>query len=242
MKLIIEETEQKMCESAMQILLGTMMQDKKVNVSLTSGRSPINLYKMMIPYVKNQKKFEDIHYYLFDEAPYIGEHPEDAVTNWSEMQELFFKDANIPNERIHCPSMENWGTYDEEIRNVGGLDVMIIGLGYDGHFCGNCPRCTPLDSYTYTIDRKIKNAVNPGYPERPFQPCSITMGPKSLMRVKHLVMIVTGTEKAEIFKRFLDEPISDEVPSTVLKLHPNFTVICDKDAASLIDINDYKKL
>ena len=68
MKLIIEENEQKMSESAMFILLGAMMQDKRVNISLTSGRSPKTMYDMMIPYVKNQAKFKDIEYYLFDET------------------------------------------------------------------------------------------------------------------------------------------------------------------------------
>lgn len=68
------------------------------------------------------------------------------------------------------------------------------------------------------------------------------MGPKSLMRVKHLVMIVNGKEKAEIFKKFLDEPISNEVPSTVLRLHPNFTVICDQEEASLIHPEDYSRI
>jgi 6-phosphogluconolactonase/glucosamine-6-phosphate isomerase/deaminase len=145
MKLIIEENEQKMSESAMHILLGAMMQDKRVNISLTAGRSPINLYKMMVPYVKDQEKFKDIQYYLFDEAPYQDK---PYGPNWEEMQELFFKDANIPDERIHTTTMENWETYDQEIRDAGGIDVMLIGLGWDGHFCSNCPRCTPMDSYT----------------------------------------------------------------------------------------------
>lgn len=117
MKLIIEENEQKMSESAMHILLGTMMQDKRVNISLTAGRSPINLYKMMIPYVKDQEKFKDIEYYLFDEAPYLDK---PYGPNWEEMQELFFKDAHIPESRIHTTTMENWETYDKEIRDAGG--------------------------------------------------------------------------------------------------------------------------
>lgn len=242
MKLIIEESEQKMSESAMQILLGAMMQDKRVNISLTAGRSPKLMYQMMIPYVKDQDKFKDIQYYLFDEAPYIGERAGEDGPNWVEMQELFFKEANIPSERIHIPTMENWQTFDEEIRNAGGIDVMLIGLGWDGHFCSNCPRCTPMDSYTYSMDRKIKNALNPTYPDKPLQPYTLSMGPKSLMRVKHLVMIVTGQEKAEIFKKFLDTPVSDELPATILKLHPNFTVICDKEAASLINPQDYPRL
>ena len=155
MKLIIEETEQKMSESAMFILLGAMMQDKRVNISLTSGRSPKTMYDMMIPYVKNQEKFKDIQYYLFDENPFINE---EYGPNWKDMQELFFKPANIPDSHIHIMNADNWQDYDNEIRNVGGIDVMVIGLGYDGHFCGNCPRCTPFDSYTYQIDFKEKQA------------------------------------------------------------------------------------
>lgn len=71
MKLIVEENTQKMSESALHILLGAMMQDKRVNISLTSGRSPIELYKMLAPEVRDQEKFKDIEYYLFDEAPYM---------------------------------------------------------------------------------------------------------------------------------------------------------------------------
>lgn len=237
MKLIIEDTEEKMSESCMMIVLGAMMQDKRVNISLTSGRSPRTMYKMMIPYVKHQEKFKDIHYYLFDDAPYIGEK---HGPNWKEMHEIFFDEADIPDEQIHCIDAENWSTYDREIAEAGGIDVMVIGLGWDGHFCSNCPRCTPLDSYSYEMERAKKRAVNPTYPERPEAPVIYTMGPKSLMRVKHLVMIVNGKEKAEILKKVLDSPISDELPSTVLKLHPNFTIIADKDAASLLNPEDYK--
>ncbi len=239
MKLIIEENEKKMSESAMFILLGAMMQDKRVNISLTSGRTPKTMYDMMIPYVKDQDKFKDIQYYLFDENPYIGE---EYGPNWNDMQELFFKEANIPNERIHYLTNDNWDSYDDEIRQAGGIDVMVIGLGYDGHFCGNCPRCTPFDSYTYKIKFTDKQKVNPGYADRPYQPHTLTMGAKSLMRVKHLVMIVNGKEKAEIFKQFLDLPVNQDVPATILKLHPNFTVICDKDAAMMINKEDYENI
>mgnify|MGYP005786361277 CR=1 FL=1 len=69
MKLVIEKDVKAMSESAMYILLGAMLQDKRVNISLTSGRTPRLLYEMMIPLVKDQKKFKDVEYYLFDENP-----------------------------------------------------------------------------------------------------------------------------------------------------------------------------
>ncbi len=238
MKLIVEPNEQAMSESALHILLGAMMQDKRVNISLTSGESPKPLYKIMAPMIKGKPQFEDVHYYLFDEAPHPGKV---YGPNWDMMHEMFFDAAGVPDERIHDTVADNWETYDWEIREAGGLDVMLIGLGFDGHFCSCCPRCTPLDSYTYAQDRAERNAVNPGYPEKPGYPVTYTMGPKSLMRAKHLVMIVNGKHKAHILKRMLDEPISNELPATVLKLHPNFTVICDADAASELDMAEYPK-
>ena len=239
MKLIIEENELAMSESAMHIILGAMMQDKQVNISLTSGRSPIEMYKMMIPKVKDKPQFENIQYWLFDEAPYDNQ---PHGINWNDMQDLFFRDANIPDERIHILSMDNWESYDREIEKVGGIDVMVIGLGHDGHFCANSPRTTILDSYSYYVPWTKKCEMNPTYAPRKHNPYSITMGPKSLMKVKHLVIIVNGAHKAKILKEVLDSPITNELPATILKLHPNCTLIADKDAAALLNLEDYKRL
>ena len=65
-------------------------------------------------------------YYIFDDGPYIGQ---EHGPIWEEMHELFYTPANIPDSQIHCVTEDNWDTYDEEIRNGGGLDVMVIGLG-----------------------------------------------------------------------------------------------------------------
>ena len=97
-----------------------------------------------------------------------------------------------------------------------------------------------MDSYSYEMERKKIIEKNPVYRERPEIPMIYTMGPKSLMRVRRLVMIVNGKEKAEILKAVLDSPVSDALPSTVLKLHPNFTIIADEEAASLLNPADYE--
>ena len=57
-----------------------------------------------------------------------------------------------------------------------------------------------------------------------------------------LVIIVNGEHKAKILKQVLDSPITNELPATILKLHPNCTLIADKDAASLLNLEDYKRL
>ena len=236
MKLIVEPTDLAMSESCLHILLGAMLQDKHVNISLTSGESPKTLYRLMAPAVRDRPQFADVEYYLFDESPVPGEAHGPI---WDQMQELFFKEAGIPEERIHGITPENWETFDWQIRQAGDIDVMVIGLGADGHFCSNVPFGTPLDSYTYELSRAKLAELNPNYPDNRERPYFYTMGPRSLMRVKHLVMIVNGAHKADILKRMLDAPISPELPASVLKLHPNFTVICDAEAASKLDLADY---
>lgn len=149
MKLIVEESEKQMSESAMYIILGAMMQDKRVNISLTSGKLPVEMYKMLAPKVKNKEHFKEVQYYLFDEAPW---NDKPYGPNWEEMQDLFFKEADIPEEIIHSLDLNNWDRFDKEIEQAGGIDVMVIGLGFDGHFCSNASKCTPLDSYIYLID------------------------------------------------------------------------------------------
>ena len=62
------------------------------------------------------------------------------------------------------------------------------------------------------------------------------------MKVKHLVMIVNGVHKAQILRDMLESEVSNELPASVLKLHPNFTIIADKDAASLLNMENYTRL
>lgn len=62
----------------------------------------------------------------------------------------------------------------------------------------------------------------------------VTMGPKSIMQIKQLVMIASGESKAEIVKKLVEGTVTEEVPATLLTTHPNITLIVDKEAASLL--------
>ena len=236
MKIIYAKNEQKMSEYAMQVILGTLYQDKKINLSLTSGRSPLTLYKMLAPEIKERKELSNVRYFWFDDSPYLGE---TYGKNFDEMRQIFAEPAGINLDEVIHPNMENYEEFDKIIDSYGGIDLMVIGLGYDGHFCGNLPESTEIDAYTYAVEYNEVRKNCADFVKRERNPILITMGPNSLMRVRHLVMIVNGKEKAEIFKRFLEEPVHKENPSTILRMHPNFTVIVDDDAASLVDIEKY---
>jgi 6-phosphogluconolactonase/glucosamine-6-phosphate isomerase/deaminase len=233
MKIIVEDTCEGLSEKAAGVMLAAMLQDKRVNIAITAGNSPVLTYQRVIKAIQaNPAGFVNVHYYNFDEIPIKGQAK--GVT-MRELDRLFFVPAGIPASRIHPLTVENYTRYHDEIDQAGELDFMLIGLGRDGHFCGNMPGATRFEELIYKIHIKKEwheNILALGLSEVP--DCAVTMGAASVMKVRRLVMIVNGAGKAQTVKRLMESPVDTAFPSSILKLHPNFTLILDKDAASAL--------
>lgn len=124
--------------------------------------------------------------------------------------------------------------------------MLVMGLGYDGHFCGNLPGKTAWEDQTVKtpfLDEELQKIADlefggdvslvPSY--------AVTMGPRSVMNVKELIMIVNGKHKADILKQTVEGKVDSNIPSTILKLHPNLTIITDEDAASCLSEETLEK-
>lgn len=228
MKIIIEKDFDAMSETTKNILLGHMSQDKRVNLSITAGNTPVGVYKKMVEIVKNTPNYENVHYYNFDEIPVPNQAEGITITD---LRKLYLNPADIAEINIHPLTVENYAEQDQRLAMDGGLDAMLIGLGGDGHFCGNMPTTTSFENATYKV--KV-TGDEPWFVQGEMQPGMefVTMGPVSVMRVKHLILIVNGEKKAEMVKNVLQGPVTEEFPASVLQLHPNLTVILDEEAAS----------
>ncbi|MBP1047940.1 glucosamine-6-phosphate deaminase [Enterococcus sp. BWM-S5] len=231
MKVIIESDFEAMSETAKNILLGHMTEAKRVNLSITGGNTPVKVYEKMVTAVKENPNYENVHYYNFDEIPVEGQ--KEGITI-SDLRRLYLTPAAINEENIHPLTPENYVAQDQSLEDAGGLDAMLIGLGKDGHFCGNMPGTTAFNKLTYKVT--VTGEESWFVPEMMEKGMSfVTMGPVSVMRVKHLILIVNGSEKAEMVRRVLTGPVSEEVPASILQLHPNLTVILDKEAAAALE-------
>ena len=177
-----------------------------------------------------------LHFYNFDEIPYRKEDREGVTI--SGLREAFFTPAGIPEERIHKLDQFNYQTQDERIEKDGGLDMVILGVGADGHFCGNLPQTTKFGDLTTRVecDRRLKDRILPEFNdvEEDVPDYYITMGPRSIMRARHIIMIASGVKKAEIIKTLMEGIVDENKPATILTLHPHFTLIMDEEAASLL--------
>lgn len=238
MKLIVTKDVQEMNEVAAQHLLGAMHTQYRTNIAITAGSTPKGVYELMIPLVKDKEYFDNVHYYNFDEIPFKGE--TGYGVTMQNLNKLYFDPANIKREKIHVLDWTNYETQDQRIAADGGLDFVLLGVGADGHFCGNLPGTTKFGDLTSRVPEDatpdmvqvLLNEVGGVEEKRP--DFYVTMGPKSIMQIKKLVMIANGTAKAEIVKKLVEGIVTEEVPSTLLTTHPDFTLIVDAEAASLL--------
>lgn len=222
MKLIVTDTYEQMSKLAAMELFYWLNQSRyrRVNLAVTAGRTPKKMYELL-PELLKDLTFENVHYYNFDEIPTRdGEH-----ITMDELNESFFFPCHIDTKQIEVFSEHNYEDYEKKIEADGGLDLILMGLGLDGHFCGNLSgTVNSWNDGCRRVDRPVKGRAD----------YYVTFGPRTVMAARRIVMIVNGTQKAEILKKVLEGPISTEIPSSILRLHPDFTVIADREAAALL--------
>lgn len=237
MKLIIGKDIEEMSQAAAGYVMSYMYQEKeRINLSITGGTTPKRMYEILVPMVKEKKQFQHVHFYNFDEIPYRKEDREGVTI--SGLRDAFFTPAHIKEEQIHKLDQFNYQTQDERIEKDGGLDMVILGVGADGHFCGNLPQTTKFGDLTTRVenDQRLKDRILPEFDnvEEDVSEYYITMGPRSIMRARHIIMIASGVKKAGIIKTLMEGVVDQDVPASLLTLHPHFTLIVDEEAASLL--------
>lgn len=241
MKIIVEKNYDQMSRVTATILLGKMYQNKRVNLSITAGSTPVKMYEYLINDVKDKAYLDNVHYYNFDEVPFKKK--KGYGITMSNLNKLFFAPAKIDPAKIHVLDEENYATQDTRIEQDGGLDLILLGIGSDGHYCGNLPGTTSFEDLTTRVEANAVPGMKEilldevGGDEEECPDFYVTMGPKSVMRSKEIILFATGKSKAEIIKKAFFGPITNDVPSSLLQLHPNLTIVLDQEAAS--EISDF---
>jgi len=237
MKLIITDDYEQMSHLAAQQVFDHMIKLRRMNLAITAGNTPKRLYELLIPMVKGKSWLKNVHFYNFDEIQFRGKSGDGVtVTN---LRNLFFTPAMIDDANIQKLTLENYRHHDAQIAAQGGLDLVLMGLGADGHFCGNLPNTTHFHDMTVEVPIKGEMIAIVAHGELggdfSLVPESyVTMGPKSIMAAKNLLLIVSGAGKAQALKGIVEGPVTEQLPASVLQLHPSLTIIADNAAASAL--------
>jgi len=159
------------------------------------------------------------------------------------MWDNFFSHIDIDRERTNIPNgmasdvEEECKDYETRIEAVGGIDLMVLGIGNNGHIGFNEP-----SSYFARATHRVKLHENTIEANSRFfgsldkvPKHAVTMGIKSIMQCRSVMILASGKGKADAIKKALEGPITPELPASVLQLHRDLTVIVDEEAASLLE-------
>ena len=228
-------------------IVGAMAGKSAPVIGLATGSSPLAIYDELGRRVQaGEVSFADARGFTLDE--YVGlpaEHPERYR---NVIQSVFVDKVDIDPARVLGPDgladdLESaCAAYESAIRDAGGVNVQILGIGTDGHIAFNEPGSS-LASRTRikTLTRQTRedNARFFGDDVGAVPVHCLTQGIGTIMEARHLVLVASGRSKAEAIHQLVEGPISARWPATILQMHPHVTVIVDGAAASRIQLGDY---
>jgi len=238
MKIIKLKDKVEVGQATAKIIIQQINEKPNSVLGLPTGSSPIETYQDLIKAYQNKEvSFKDVTTFNLDE--YIGLKPGDDQTYRYFMNHNLFDHVDIDKAKTHIPDAydtTNPSEYDDQIAKAGGIDLQLLGLGVNGHLGFNEPG-TPLDSKTSVVNLveetiEINSRFFASKDDVPTT--AVSMGLGSIMKAKKIVLIATGQNKAEAIKHLVNDEPNTDWPVTVLKNHPDVTIIIDEQAASLI--------
>lgn len=208
-------------------------------LGLATGSSPEGTYKQLIAaYERGELDFSQVRTVNLDE--YVGLEPTHEQSYRYFMQNNLFDhvninpaNTNVPDGLVADPQAEcDW--YNQVIRKLGGIDIQVLGMGHNGHIGFNEPgNAFELETHVVDLSERTIQANARFFAsadEVPRQ--AMTMGIKSIMMAKKILMLVSGEDKAEAVWKAFAGPVTPQVPASILQLHPYVTLVGDKAALS----------
>lgn len=207
-------------------------------LGLATGSTPLPLYEELIKrYKEGEVSFKNVKTFNLDE--YIGLDELNDQSYRYFMNHNLFSHIDIDLNNTYVPNGlikdEDPLYYDKMIKEAGGIDIQVLGIGTDGHIAFNEPGAS-FDSLTH-IEALKESTIKDN--SRFFASIddvpryAITMGLKSIMNAREIVLIATGKAKAKVISELKKGIISNDLPASILNKHNNVTIYVDEEANSL---------
>ncbi|MDO5351093.1 MAG: glucosamine-6-phosphate deaminase [Lachnospiraceae bacterium] len=209
-------------------------------LGLATGSSPIGTYQQLVEwYKKGDLDFSEVRTANLDE--YKGLTKDNDQSYYYFMYENLFKHVNIDMANTNIPDGTNPDSaaesarYDKVVADLGGVDLQLLGIGRNGHIGFNEPddafakgtHCVDLQPSTIEANKRFFASAD-DVPKQAY-----TMGIGTIMSAKKILLVVSGTDKAQALYDSLRGPITPHVPGSILQLHKDVVVVADEAALSL---------
>jgi len=246
MEVIVQKTYEEMSRTAAREVANVLNAKPNAVLGLATGSTPLGLYQELARmYARRELDFSHVTTFNLDE--YVGlpiAHPQ---SYYHFMHENFFKHVNIPPQNIHIPSgtTNNYRAfcewYEKRIKDYGGIDMQILGIGSDGRIGFNEPGSS-LQSRT-----RLKTLTKPTIDDnaRFFEKASdvpvyaITMGVGTILDARRIIMLANGAKKAAAIAAAVEGPVTGMITASALQMHAHTKVFVDEPAAKDLKMREY---
>jgi glucosamine-6-phosphate deaminase len=177
---------------------------------------------------------------------YVGIATDHAGAFRRYLEETFIRHVDLPPERVHFPDGRAddlpaaCARYEAEIAAAGGLDLVILGLGADGHIAFNEPTSS-FGSRTRikTLTHETRAANQDAFGAEPVPRHAITVGIATILEARRCLLLAFGAAKAPAVVQMIEGPLTARVPASALQLHPHATILVDESAAARLSLRSY---
>lgn len=242
MEIIIQATPESATSVASRIVARLLQEKPDAVLGLATGSTPLLLYRALIDMKLDWRRVT-----TFNLDEYIGLPQDHPQSYHSFMWENLFRHINIPGENVNIPDGNAkdvpgfCAAYEQRIRDAGGIDLQILGIGTDGHIGFNEPtsslasrtRIKTLTPQTRKDNARFfaSEAEVPGH--------VITMGIGTIMEARQNLMLAFGANKAQAIAAAVEGPITTINPASILQMHPDAKVCLDAEAAAQLTRAEY---
>jgi glucosamine-6-phosphate deaminase len=233
-----------MSATAASIVAEKIRERPDVVLLLPTGTTPLGMYRRLVKLnAEGKLSFAQAAFFNLDE--YVGLTPDHPASYHVYMSENFYGRIDADPQRIHVPDGSapdpeaECGRYEAAIREAGGADLCVLGVGRNGHIGFNEPGA-PFESRTRVVrlaesTRRVNAADFEGNraPEK-----AITVGMATISEAREVLLLASGTNKAAAVAAAIEGEVSEDVPASMLREHPSVTFLLDHEAAAALELSD----
>ena len=240
MHIVVTSKASAAAELTARIVAALLARNPRLVLGLPTGRTTIPFYRSLVAlHQRGEADFAQATTFNLDEFAGIdARHP---ASYHAYMRAHLFDHVNLAPARIHLPrgDARDWraeiARYERALAEAGGMDVVVLGIGRNGHIGFNEP-ADRLDARTHRVKlhatSRRANAHLFGGRMRDVPGHAISMGLATILEARLVLLLATGSDKARILSRALAGPITTRVPASLVRLHPAAVAVLDQAAAA----------
>jgi glucosamine-6-phosphate isomerase len=240
MTLLVYSGEHELANAVATEIINIIKEKPTAVICFASGNSP----KLSCEHFVNMALSGDVdtsQFFFIGLDEWVGVPPAMRGSCHYDFQERIFNPLNIPSSQYHLfdalatDLQVECDTMDKVIADKGGIDLMIVGIGMNGHIGFNEPGTKfELRSHVVQLDPITKSVGQKYFDQQMQLEKGITLGFEHLLQSKRVLLLANGASKAEVIKQAIEGPVNIDFPASVMQLHSNGTIMVDAAGASLL--------